>query len=310
MKSSKISLAVVAVLLLVVLTFPLNVSSSRTHHLYVDEDSSGKQDGSKDHPYKSIEHAIREASGKTEIHVANGEYKEHFTLKKDIKLFGEDRSKTIINGNDNKPVVTMRDNSEINGVTIKDGSDGIHVEENASAKIINCVIKGNHDDGVDIDEGSTDSSEEVIITTSSIRDNGRAGIYSEKRKLTIMDNNISFNGSDGINIETRSKLWMSGNEIKGNRGSGVKLAIDGSSFWTKGNEVRNNKREGFEIVSFGGSGRVNIEKSKIVENSRYGIAKVQRVGNSNWNQNLTFQGIGNDLWGNPLGSISGVVFAR
>ena len=302
----------IALVAVVLIALPMFAFSSRTHKIYVDNDASGTQDGSKSHPYKTISKAISEANGKTEIHVDNGIYKENITLKSNMELYGEDKNDTIIEADsDGDSVVTMKDDTVINKVTIKGGTNGIKVREKASAEIIKCVIMDNDRDGIRVESDGTGDSRKVSISENTIKDNGWAGIYAGRRNLSIMDNDIYANNKDGVDIAKGSKAWISGNTIKDNRGSGMKLAIDGSDIWTKSNDLRNNKREGLEVSFSGVAGKVNIAKSKIRSNGRYGIARVQGFPlNANsenlWKRYLTFDNA-NEFYKNGEGNISVII---
>jgi parallel beta-helix repeat protein len=153
----------------------------------------------------------------------------------------------------------------------------------------------------------------VSISKSEIRDNDGTGIYSERRKLSITDNEIRDNDGDGIDIEDGSSAWIADNTISSNDKSGMKLRIDGSEIWTKSNTIKNNDREGIEISYKGVAGRINIAKTKIMNNKKYGIAKVQRfVGgypSSAWGKYLTFD-TRNSITGNGSGNISPVIIVK
>lgn len=302
----------IALVAVVLIALPMFAFSSRTHKIYVDNDASGTQDGSKSHPYKTISKAISEAHGKTEIHVDSGIYEENIALKEDMKLFGEDKDKTIIKADkDSESAVTMKDDTVINKVTIRGGTNGIKVREKSRVEIIKCVIMDNDRDGINIESGGTGDSRRVDISKNTIKDNGWSGIYSGRRSLSIMDNDIYKNSKDGIDIKKGSKAWISGNTVKDNRGSGMKLDIDGSDIWTKSNDFRNNKREGLEVSFSGAAGKINLAKSKFRSNGRYGIAKVQSFPiNANsanlWNRYLTFDNA-NEFYKNDGGNISVII---
>ena len=104
-----------------------------------------------------------------------------------------------------------------------------------------------------------------------------------------------------------ASAWIYKNEITGNDKSGMKLRIDQSNIWTKKNKIARNDREGIEVSFYGGSGKINIDKSSIFQNGKYGVAKVQRAvfGNSLglWNSYLTFNGE-NNIGENKVGNIS------
>lgn len=273
--------------------------------IYVDEDNKGTQDGSYNHPYRTISKALKHAKGSTVVYVAKGTYKENITLPKDVKLIGGKNMDDVVIKVDNpdQPVVTMKDDSEINKITIVGGRHGIRVQEHAEAKIIRTVIKGSTRDGIHIDKGSRDKKEQVIIEKSVIKNNRMAGIFSEKRNLIVTGTDIIGNG-DGVDLVANVKAWFEDNRVLDNRGSGFKLTIDGASFWSKNNSIRRNGREGVEVNSYGEAGSVGFKKAAFVDNGRYAIARIARSGKGN------FQGVvldKNRYEGNRIGSISAVL---
>ncbi|HAT73460.1 MAG: AAA family ATPase [Candidatus Moranbacteria bacterium GW2011_GWF2_36_839] len=305
-----LKIAIFTFLALTIITLPMFASSSRKSYLYVDHKAGDNRDGSASHPYKSISEAIDHAKDKAEIHVAKGEYKENISLKNGIKIFGEDREKTIIKAKKEKQAtISMKNNSTIDGVTIRNGKNGIWVEKDAEASIINCIVKDNGT-GIAIEGGNTKKSNQVSISKTKIKDNNWSGIYGAgARRISITESEISGNKKDGIDLARGTSAWIGGTSIKDNKGSGMKLVIDQSSIWTKNNDIRRNSREGIEISSYGTDGRIDISKTKIVDNGRHGIARLQRAGYISWTKNLTY-GITPEIWGNISGDISSVLYIK
>ncbi|EKD46946.1 MAG: hypothetical protein ACD_67C00006G0001, partial [uncultured bacterium] len=203
------------------------------------------------------------ADKNTDVHVAKGVYVDNIEIPKGVRIFGSDENDVIIRAKSKKKVVvSMKDNTEINKVTIEKGNEGIWVKEDASVSIIKTIVKDNKETGIRIASGSTKKKEAVNITDSVIKDNGRAGIFSQKRRLVLINNEISSNESDGVDIAKGSSAWIEDNKFKDNDGSGLKLTLDGSDIWTKSNSYRDNKHSGIEINAFGAAGRVDINKSR------------------------------------------------
>jgi len=302
----------IAIIAVILIAAPMFAFSSHSHQLYVNASASGTQDGSKSHPYKTISQAIDAAHGGTDIHVANGTYRENITLKSDMSIFGEDKDGTIIEADDSgSSVVVMNDDSVIDKVTVRKGASGIKVKAKASAKIIKCIVKDNSRDGIKIESDGTGDSRKVDISENTIKNNHWSGISAGKRNLSIMDNDIKFNDKDGLDISAGSQAWVSGNFIYGNSGSGMKLTIDGSDIWTKGNKMNENHREGIEVAFKGAAGKINIAKSQVIGNNRYGLARVQNFPlNANsanlWNRYLT-QDANNNFSKNSSGDISAII---
>lgn len=248
--------------------------------IYVDKDASGSENGTANHPYKSISKALKHAKGGTEVHIAKGTYKENITLPKDVKLFGKkkDAGSVVIKGDDKEPTVTMKHDTELNFLTIEGGRHGVRVLEDAKAKIYKVTIKKSDRDGIHIDSAPRNKKHRALIDNVEIRDNARTGIYAEKRDIVVINSNIHHNKSDGVDLAAGMEAWFEGNRINENGGSGIKVVLDGASVWTKSNSIRHNKREGVEVNAYGAAGNFGLKKAQLVGNGRYGIAKVARTG--------------------------------
>jgi len=313
-KDKKLKMCLISAIFVVFAAAPFLAFSSRHDDLYVNAKASGAQDGSKDHPFEKIGSAIDKADSGTEIHVSKGEYEENITLKKGIKLFGEDADNTIIKAKKDKwSTVYMKDDSEIDDFTIKGGREGVFVESHARVNIISCSVRYNDGDGIIIEGGNTKKVNQVYIGKTEIRNNDRAGIYvSGARRVVVMDSEIFDNKTDGVDFARGVAGYFAGNSVKNNGGSGLTAVIDGADIWTKNNSFRDNGREGMEVSSFGGSGRINVAKSKFVNNDRYGVARLQKAGSVNsaaWNKYLTFD---KNVYfaSNGLGNISNILRAN
>lgn len=296
-----------SILLLAIFVAPF-FTFAKSDKIYVDDDASGTQNGSLAHPYKTISEGIKHAGKKDEVHVASGNYKENITIKEDVRLFGSDEDKVIITAKDNDvPVVFMKDGSRINKVTIRKGRNGIEVLKNSEVSIIDCIIKDNDRDGIRIRAHKKVTNEEAVsIDKTVIKDNGKIGIYSETHRVVVTNSNITSNGSDGIIFSQGTSAWLSGNKVQDNRGSGMKLYLDGSNIWTKSNTFSHNKREGIEVNAYG-NGKIDIKKSKIHSNDRYGVARIVRgnAGTGVFN-GLTVQA-DVEFWENNNGNVSPII---
>lgn len=303
--------ALAAVLIIVL---PMIAFSSREEKVYVDAKHSGEQTGSIGKPFKTIAQALAGADKNTEIHIANGTYNENIDIKAGVEIFGESRKGVVIVAKNKKePVVSMRHGAKINKVTIRGGSYGIKVRDNAKVSVIKCLIKDNDKDGIMLENGELKVSRQASISENIITDNDGAGIFSQKRKLSIVENEIRGNDSDGVDIEKGSVAWIADNDIKNNGGSGMKLRIDGSNIWTRKNSITSNDHEGIEVSFRGRVGRIDVSKSEILRNGRYGVARVQRElgpGASNlWSKYLTFDNQ-NKLGENKRGNISDIIVIK
>ncbi|MBI2439418.1 MAG: DUF1565 domain-containing protein [Candidatus Moranbacteria bacterium] len=301
-----------ALVLVVLFVTPLFVfGGSRV--IYVDKDASGSEDGTSSHPYKTISKALKNADDGDEVRVKNGTYKENITLPKEVSLYGhsEKRDKVIIESdNDDKPTVSMKHGTVLSHITVKGGRHGVRVLEGAKAHVFDVVVKNSDRDGIHIDSASCDKKHRVLIDKTRIINNNRAGIFSEKRFIVILNSDVVGNGSDGIDLASGTKAWLEGNRLNDNKGSGAKLVLDGASLYGKKNGFRNNHREGLEVSAYGAQGTIELKRSAFVGNDRYGVARVARTtGGTKMFGNLSFgQGVNESRFeGNTLGNLSSIV---
>jgi hypothetical protein len=300
--------AFLGVALLAFIALPV-LSFGKSGVVYVDKDAKGTQDGSKNHPYKSISKALDKAKKGSEVRIESGTYEENITIPSGIKVTSDsdNRDKVTIKAKSNdKPTVTMKQGSKISAVTIRDGRHGIRVEGDAKATIYNITIKNSKRDGIHADAAKVDESKRLLINRVYITKSAMAGIYSEKRLVTILDSDIDSNTLDGIDLRAGSKAWVEKVRSRWNGASGLKAVVDGSNITTKNSSFRNNRQAGVEAISFGGNGSLSVKKGSIVGNAAYGVAKVQKQG--------SFQGlyIGADVNGihfdkNGKGNISPIL---
>lgn len=283
--------AIISAFVAIMLFVAPSIAGAEDKQIFVDGSASGEEKGTASKPYHSISKAIKNADKDTDIIVKPGVYKENITLPYGYELFGEDRDKVFIDGDDDESTVTMDDKTEIYGITIQDGRYGIKVREDSRVSITHCIIEKSEGDGIHVDSSRVDDRYLVSISDSIIRDNDRTGIYVEKSRISIDNNKIQGNGSDGVDLQKGVRAWIGHNEIKYNDGSGMKLRYDDSEIWTERNRVRGNDREGIEINAYIENGRIDIKDSYIDENDRWGIARVSRNGLSEslWN-NVTLTG--------------------
>lgn len=289
-------------LVLAVFVLPVFVFAGNTKKVYVNAHASGTQNGSINHPYKTITEGLRYANDDDEVHVAPGTYKENIEIPDGVELFGADEDTTIIEAkSDNNPAVIMNHKTVIDKFTVKGGEHGIYVGKKSKASIIRCVVKESEKDGIHVREAKTSDAYKVSVVKSEVKDNDRAGIFSEKRKVVIIDTVVHDNDNDGVDIASGSSAWIDDNNFRDNGGSGLKISLDNSSvFVASRNTFRDNKHEGVEVNAYGKTGVVNIKGSKFINNEKYGIARITResgVSKSVWNgfdeKNNTFSRNGN-----------------
>ncbi len=284
-------------------------STGSVNTLYVDQNASEKQNGTKDYPFETISQAINivEDNDGTKIYVAQGEYKENFNIPEDAQVIGAGKDKTIIKGDDEEPVVYMEHGTKLQGVTVQDGEVGILVKKNSRAEISSVIVKDNDKEGILALEAH-DKGNRYALTVSDtiIKDNGRSGVYSEKRSVVIVDSSLYENNWNGVAVSKDSKLWLEDSKIYDNEKSGVHITLDESDIFVIDCDIEDNKREGLEMNVFVKGGYAKIDNNNFVDNGRYGIVRLNRSlqGESVWKDVIIKM---NSFDGNELGTISPIM---
>lgn len=299
----------IAVVLAMVVFLPV-LAFGGTKILYVDDDATGTKDGSYAHPYEEISDALKHAKSGTEVYVAAGTYKENITIPKGVEVYGNasDRSKVVIDGDSNDPVVTIKDDADLSHVTVKDGTYGIYVKENAKAHVFDVVVKDTKYDGIHIEKaGKLEKKERAYFEKVVVKNSGKSGIFSKKRFVVLVDVDAEKNNGDGLVFEAGVKAWLEDSRFNDNKGSGAKIVVDGANIWTRDLQFRRNGREGVELDGFGDAGAFGLKKSKVIDNGRYGIAIVARnaAGLTMWKS--VFLENNNSYWGNGFENVSKVL---
>jgi len=207
--------------------------------------------------YPTIQQAVDNATDGDTILVLNGTYHEHVKIQKTITLIGENKEKTIIDGDSSGDCIYIPTDSGTEGfditiknLTIRNGNNGIKIET-VSAKsnvvIENNIIKEN-EHGVYMTGcyGQVIKSNRINSNTYGIRlhtsqrievgentvDDNTYGIYLDNtvKYCTVSKNTVS-NNEEGITLF----YYCSENEIKENtvEKNGVGIKMVQSSIWNE-----------------------------------------------------------------------------
>lgn len=307
--SQKIKFIILSLFLIVILLLPIFSIATNRSKIYVDASVNSSGDGSSSHPYKKIGEALKHAGKKNQVFVRKGTYRENIEIPGGVQVVGADKEKVVIQADeDDRSVVLMNNKSELVKVTVRKGKHGIKINSGDRASINKCVIKDNDQAGIFIMKGSADKDDRVVIKDTKIKNNGKSGIFSDKRKVVLIDNEIYENDGDGIYLsDIATFAWIEDNDIHNNSKSGVVGRLDGSNIFITKSKIHNNKREGIQIESFGRTGYVEIKNSKINNNKNFAVAKVHRA-NSSKNVWSGMKFIGNNIFqGNGKGAISAIM---
>jgi parallel beta-helix repeat protein len=172
------------------------------HTLYVDDNNTeGPWDGSIEHPYQHINDATRNATEGDIVFVFNGTYNEQVYMETTVRLVGESKYSTIIDGGGSQgsTVVCHANGITVTGFTIRRCGDWAG------------------DAGVWITDAWSHHSSYNTITDNIICNNNHFGIMLYQSNYNIITNNIIANNSGGIDVGSYStNNVFSGNSIVNN----------------------------------------------------------------------------------------------
>lgn len=213
---------------------------------YVDDDNTnGPWDGTKKHPYQTIQEGINNSYQGYTVYVKNGTYNENIVINKKINLDGENRTNTIIDGNNKGHVIDIAvEGAGVSGFTIQNSGSkpfdsGIKTRSlNSNATITDNLIK-NCDIGLFLNYAYLPSSNTV---EGNIVQNNRKGIYAHwSYHNTIKENIIQNNSENGLELDSSDFFNIESNTIKNNGKHGIYLKEDSNDNKINFNTIKNNE---------------------------------------------------------------------
>lgn len=130
--------------------------------------------------YPTIQQAINAVGSCDTVFVRGGIYYEHITINRCLRLVGENRNTTIIDGSGSGTVITLPGVSsvEISGLTVCNGTWGIDLDGSSNNRIRDCVVRSSHKRGLFIHRRSSwNTIEDCDVTDNGISGGGEdAGI--------------------------------------------------------------------------------------------------------------------------------------
>lgn len=275
-----------------------NETSEKITNIYVSingDDTNG--DGTDSNPYKTITKAVSEAPSSVTVHIGAGTYQENLTIDKSLKLIGEGKENTIIDGNKAGSVITIEQYLfvTIKGVTIQNGK----AYSGKSGKNNITGYYGNGEAGTDGEDGKngggicnkgnlTISDSNIINNAAGDGGKGGDGGGTNEQKSAGKGGNAG-NGGIGGGIYNIGDLIIKNCLIKGNKagngGNGGKGGIQCgmTSNWVSGGRGGNGGDAGIGGGIYN-EGTLNITSS-VIENNTSGNLGNGGAGGHNWSCN-------------------------
>jgi len=271
MLKRKASIYILAIIPLILVSLPLEhihpakVMSTKT--IIVPDD------------YSTIQAAVDAAIAGDTILVASATYYENVVITKALTLKGADSDITIIDGRGRGTGVKITtDNVDVNGFTIRNSGDGVHLYMCNGVNVSGNKITLNKNDGIYVESSSGNNIGGNIITSNNL-----SGLFMQDSSGNIItDNAIVSNAHEGVYLYYSSNNLVSGNTITSHV-NWPAISLEGS----KNNTVSNNtiSSNKFGISLYAGSGNTIIGNT--ILNSEYvSVELYLSGGNTFYHNNL------------------------
>ncbi len=249
------------------------------YDFFVDDDSAAvSPDGSEAAPFKTIGAALAHiAEGNLKekiIFVKNGTYAESISLSRDVKLVGESKSGAIIDADAHQNAINfVSTKSELRTLTIKNAeATNVIVDKKSKVTINNCAIEKAGKYGVEVKASSATEKYKFILEDSTVSESGSQGLYIDKRKISIADNEIAGSDEEGIDLHQGVKGTVSGNSIHGNGESGIESILSGVTLTFKSNHVTSNHTQGITVQVYSKkNGKIKMIRNTVRGNHAHGL---------------------------------------
>lgn len=162
-------------------------------------------------PMKTIQTAIDAVDNDGTVHVANGTYKEHLTINKNVNLIGESQNGTIIDGNNTGRPITINPDMKviITKFTVKNGNStgGGGITNNGNLTLTETTITNNTATAIDgyaygggiYNHGNLTIINSIIAENTVIGDTAYGGGIYNDANLIINNSTITGNTATSTN---------------------------------------------------------------------------------------------------------------
>ena len=207
--------------------------------------------------YTTIQAAIDDASLGDEIHVDSGTYYENVLVNKSLKLIGENKDTTIINGSGGSSSIKLEnvDDCIVSGFTLT--SDiGIFLTSSNNNTVSNNNVSNNNG-GILLTTSSSNT-----ISNNNVSNNNYGILLTSSNSNTISNITANLNAYVGIHLYFSSRNTISNNTANSNKMDGIYLLHSSS------NKISNNNASDNPVGILLSGGDLSIWK-KNVENNHY-----------------------------------------
>lgn len=184
---------------------------------------------------------------------------------------------------------------------------------NTNARILNCEIVDNTDDGIGFERAAkTGDAPATVHIRNCLVSGNRDGIDLEGTRGVVRRCRLIRNRDDGLDYDGDTDCNALDNEIRDNRDDGIEIRLERRTLARmEGNVITGNGEDGIEIINTpvaeATANRVRIVWNTIRENVRYGIGGVDQT-TEEVKEGLLIRGVlprDNVVEGNGKGQVAG-----
>ncbi|MBC7081354.1 MAG: right-handed parallel beta-helix repeat-containing protein [Thermoplasmatales archaeon] len=186
--------------------------------VYVNDDFDENTGGWNITCFNSIQGAINKVAENGTVFVYNGNYSENLSVNKNLKIFGENREKTFVNGK-----ISIYGQVEVRNISSKGieifssfnkiidcnifGGNGIYISNSTNNTIYRCIISNNNF-GVYINSSYSNSirRNNIINNSQNAFDNGD-NIWEENYWSDLTDETYAIPGGDNKDLNPSLEPW-------------------------------------------------------------------------------------------------------
>gem|GEM_PF-1754509 len=208
------------------------VQTPKPNSVYVDDNYNPSTPGWGVDHFSKIQDGINAVAAEGVVHVYNGVYSEHIEISKILKLNGDNKENTIIDGGGTGIVVNLSGHGiSIDNFTVRNGDTGILLDFANGNSLNNITVYDNLHNGIEINCCSFDN----IISSCEIHDNIFNGVEIHNCFLRndIINCDIYNNSNCGIKLFYSSLNCISNCTIHNNF-NGIMIKSDFIELWNVG----------------------------------------------------------------------------
>jgi len=220
MKRKNTTIIIIMLLISTVFTsvFLVNTTQAAGNEIYVDDSPHTYRDGSAEHPFEHIQHAIDVAENGDTIYVYGGSYNETLTIDKNLTLIGsiEDGDTVISKNSYNRYTVEI----SVDYVTF----EGFTITNQYQQNMVSLLYV---------------TSNNVVIQANNFSNSHNWGIYlANSDDNTIGNNHV--NGTKGVSLVNSKNNVLINNIISNSTEAGLYLQSQSHDNIIYGNKIENN----------------------------------------------------------------------